>query len=240
VVLSALFGHLRFRKYAAPVAAILFFVLCLYGIFPEAAASLSQVRIDFQDTPRKDGLSPAWRIRVNKGTASVGIAREDSESVLSLICRNSSFSIERNIPMSVRDYPFVTWSWKALKLPSSGDVRDKSLNDQALQILAAFDNRTVISYVWDSNAPEGTVVDESIGWPVNLRIKVVVVKSGTADVGKWITHRRNVYQDYRSIFGEEPPLLKGLRIQSNTQYTQDRAEGLVRGITFDSQQSTSK
>jgi hypothetical protein len=215
-------------------------LFCLYTFFPETASCASQVRIDFQGIPEKDGLPPDWRLRINKGIASAGIVREDGESVLSLICRNSSFSVERDLRMSVSEYPFVTWSWKAMKLPSTGDVRNKGLNDQALQILAAFENRTIISYVWDSNAPEGTIADETLGWPVNLRIKVVVVKSGAADMGKWIAHSRNIYQDYRNLFREEPPLLKGLRIQSNTQYTRDQAEGLVRGITFGMHYSTAR
>ena len=119
-----------------------------------------------------------------------------------------------------------------MQLPSSGDVRRKSLNDQGLQILLAFEDRKIISYVWDANAPEGTVTDESLGWPFNISVKVIVVQSGTDRSNEWITHTRDMYQDYRNLFSEKPPSLKGLRIQANTQYTQDFAEGMIRGITF--------
>jgi len=126
----------------------------------------------------------------------------------------------------------MSWTWKAVRLPLLGDVRRKGHNDQALQLLVAFENRRVLSYVWDSNAPEGTVVDESIGWPVNLAIKVIVVKSGAADTGKWITLKRNIGEDYREFFNGPSPGVQGVRIQSNTQYTRDTAEGYVRDIVF--------
>jgi hypothetical protein len=126
----------------------------------------------------------------------------------------------------------MSWTWKVVKVPLRGDVRKKSSDDQALQIVLAFENRKVLSYVWDSNAPEGTVTDGSVGWPVNLIIKIFVIKSGTADMGKWITQTRNIYEDYINTFHEFPARLKGVRIQTNTQYTKDSAEGFVKGILF--------
>ena len=56
-----------------------------------------------------------------------------------------------------------------------GDVRKRGYDDQALQLLIAFENKKVLSYIWDSNAPEGVSVDESIGWPINIGIRVIVV-----------------------------------------------------------------
>jgi hypothetical protein len=132
----------------------------------------------------------------------------------------------------------MEWSWKVTEIPEKGDARRKNTNDQALQILAAFENRKVISYIWDSNAPEGTVMDESVGWPFSVRIKVVVVRSGNADQSKWVVERRNIYEDYRTLFREETPRLSGVRIQTNTQYTRDSAEGFVGNIIFSKARAT--
>jgi hypothetical protein len=32
----------------------------------------------------------------------------------------------------------------------------------------------------------------------------VVIRSGSEDLGKWLTERRNVAEDYTKIFGESP------------------------------------
>lgn len=95
-------------------------------------------------------------------------------------CKESSFSIERKAHVDSAEYPYIIWTWKALRIPAYGDVRMRDRNDQALQVIVAFENRKVISYVWDANAPEGTVSDESIGWPFNFTVKVIVVRSGQA------------------------------------------------------------
>ena len=47
---------------------------------------------------------------------------------------------------------------------------------RALQLLVAFEGRKILSYIWDSNAPEGTVADESIAWPVSLKVKVLTLE----------------------------------------------------------------
>ena len=96
----------------------------------------------------------------------------------------------------------------------------------------AFEGRKILSYIWDSNAPEGTVADESIAWPVSLKVKVLTLKSGCSDAGKWLTVTRNVYDDYRKLFNEDPPHVKGIRIQTNSQHTESVGEGYVGKIVF--------
>lgn len=132
-------------------------------------------------------------------------------------------------------YPVISWKWKVLQLPQGGDVRLKSKNDQAAQILILFEGRKSISYVWDTGAPEGTIIDESIGWPINIKIKVLVVKSGQKDINKWVTLERNIVQDYRNLYKEEPSFIKGIRIQINTQYTGTVAETIFGKIIFKKQ-----
>jgi hypothetical protein len=90
----------------------------------------------------------------------------------------------------------------------------------------------VISYIWDSSAPEGTVTDESMGWPFAFAIKVMVVKSGEADVNRWVIERRNIYEDYEKLFHEKPSRINGVRLQANTQYTKDTSEGFIGPIVF--------
>lgn len=196
------------------------------------ASDAPTLEVGFKGALEKNSLPASWKLSVRTGTADAGIVPEGNSQILHFKCIEASFSLERSLQVDPADYPYISWTWKAVRLPLRGDLRKKGYNDQALQLLVAFENRKVLSYVWDSNAPEGSVVDESIGWPVNLAIRVIVVKAGAADTGKWITHTRNIYEDYTRFFNEPPPRVKGVRIQSNTQYTEDTAEGFVRNIVF--------
>lgn len=182
-------------------------------------------QFEFSGRTVSEGVPEPWTLKVKNGDAKVRVIAEEGRKILHVVCSDASFSLQRETEVDVRQFPHLSWSWMAVKIPPDGDLRKGKTNDQALQLLLAFDGKKIISYVWDSNAPEGTVTDESVPWPVSLKIKVVVVKSGKVETGKWVGLERNVYEDYEKLFGEKPGLLKGVRVQSNCQHTGATAEG---------------
>ncbi len=209
-------------------------VLCgaLALSMPASASLASPLSVGFKGPLSASGAPANWSLKVHKGTAGTNLVTEDGGKVLHMKSVKSSFALEHDMAVDVSEYPYLAWTWKAVSLPSRGDVREKSKDDQALQLLVAFKDGRVLSYVWDSNAPEGTVVDESLPWPLSIRIKVVVVDSGDSDLGKWVTNSRNVYNDYRTLFKKDPPPVRGIRLQMNTQHTGDTAEGYMKGVVF--------
>ena len=97
-------------------------------------------------------------------------------------------------------------------LPAGGDCRRKALDDEAGQVYVTFHRfptsvrSRIIGYVWDTNAPAGTIVkSEGSGL-----VTYVVVRSGAAEVGRWLTESRNVYDDYKRIYGEDPTETVGI------------------------------
>ena len=61
----------------------------------------------------------------------------------------------------------------------------------------------------------------------------IVVRSGSADLGKWITETRNVLEDYKKIYGENPGESAGaISLSINSQNTGSRAESLFGNILF--------
>jgi Protein of unknown function (DUF3047) len=214
-------------------------ILSICGIFACPAVSYANVKtaamMDFSGSPGARALPAGWSLKVHQGKAHADLVAQDGEKVLHMESVNSSFAVEHDIAVDIRTHPYLVWTWKAVSLPPKGDVREKSKDDQALQLLVAFKDGRVLSYVWDANALEGTVVDQSIPWPFSIEIKVIVVQSGGSDLGKWITNERNVYKDYRRLFGKEPPPVERIRVQMNTQHTGSSSEGFVRDVVFSRQ-----
>jgi hypothetical protein len=68
-----------------------------------------------------------------------------------------------------------------------------------------------------------------------MTVKVVVVRSGPAETGKWITESRNVYEDYKKLYGSEPPTVNGVRLQINSQHTKTSAESYFADVVFKKQ-----
>jgi len=224
---------------SSPVSLALLVWLCalIPGRGTEAAPPGAAV-FDFAGPVNAQGIPAPWELKVKSGKAQVAIVEDTQTKALHLPCREASFAVEQATNAEVQRAPVLTWLWKAVRLPPRGDVRSGKTDDQALQLLLAFDGKKVLSYVWGTQAPVGTVVDDSIGWPVNVTLKVLVVQSGEADVGRWVTMTRNVVDDYRRFFQEEPGPLKGIRVQSNCQHTDAEAEGYMGPIHLSAGSST--
>ena len=61
---------------------------------------------------------------------------------------------------------------------------------------------------------------------------MIEVESGSSKLNTWITEDRNVYEDYRRAFGEEPPMISGVAIMTDTDNTNESAEAYYGDIAF--------
>ena len=116
------------------------------------------------------------------------------------------------------------------QLPPSGDFRRAATDDQAAQVLVAFGDRRILSYIWDSTAPKGTVQNAS--FIPFVHVFDVVCESGAADANRWIAENRNVAADYQRAYGKPAARVKGLRIQINSQHTGATAESYFGEVAF--------
>jgi hypothetical protein len=74
----------------------------------------------------------------------------------------------------------------------------------------------------------GTVLDNAY----SARAKVVVVRSGAALAGTWVSETRDIYADYRRIVGREPPRIEGIALMTDTDDTGERAVAYYDAITL--------
>ncbi|MEX0821037.1 MAG: DUF3047 domain-containing protein [Rhodothermales bacterium] len=100
------------------------------------------------------------------------------------------------------EYPRLRWSWRALRLPEG--AREDRVNDSGGAIYVSFSKTDwlgrplSIKYTYSSTLPVGTVVSTG-------NVKIIVASSGLNGIGSWLTVDRNVVDDYRRVFGSDPP-----------------------------------
>lgn len=178
------------------------------------------------------GVPEAWQLAERSGRASFSVTKMDGLNALVLRSDDTSFSIQRRLKIDLEQYPILTWKWKVTKLPTGGDFRKTNKDDQAAQLFVALSRTKAIVYVWETTAPEGLMAEASA--PPLMKIKVVVVRSGPSQAGRWITETRNVYEDYRNLFGpdEKASVVSGMRIQINSQHTRTSAESCFADLVF--------
>jgi Protein of unknown function (DUF3047) len=176
------------------------------------------------------GHEPGWVVKEKDGKAVTYHPEETDEDCICLKSDKASFSIQREIKVDIKKTPYMTWRWRANALPDGGDFRDGDKDDQAAQLFVAFEGRDSISYIWDTTAPVGSTGEQWIPWV--MTVKIVVVESGPKNLGGWVSYTRNVYEDYKKLFGKEPPMAEGLRFQINSQHTGTSAESCIERIEF--------
>jgi hypothetical protein len=131
------------------------------------------------------GVPEAWQLAENSGQASFSLAKVDGLNALLLRSADTSFSIQRRVKIDLERYPILTWKWKVTRLPTGGDFRKAKTDDQAAQLFLALSRTKAIVYVWETTAPQGLIAEASA--PPLMRVKVVVVRSGPLQTGRWIT-----------------------------------------------------
>jgi hypothetical protein len=175
-------------------------------------------------------LPDGWQLKVNRGTPDITVIGEPSGQALRFKSRKSSFALERGVDVDITQFPVLTWTWKVSELPTGGDFRRSSTDDQAAQVMVAFSDRRVLSYIWDSSAPKGSR-QSAFALPF-LRISALVCRSGREELNQWLPESHNLAEDYQKAFGRSLARVKAIRLQINSQHTGSSAESYFGDISF--------
>jgi hypothetical protein len=97
----------------------------------------------------------------------------------------------------------IEFDWRYVALPALGPETDAGFHDYH-SIAVEFDNGQDVTWFWSRELAPGTKFRCPLqGW--KERETHIVLQSGAAGLGDWVTHRRPVLADYREAVGGEPP-----------------------------------
>jgi hypothetical protein len=196
--------------------------------FQAHAAPMAFIVLDTAK-PATGKLPDQWQLKVNSGQPDVSTTQDGGEWIVHLKSAKSSFSLERSVDVDPSQLPYLIWRWKVTQLPKGGDFRHASTDDQAAQVLVAFTDRHILTYIWDTTEPKGTMESSSI--PL-IHIFAIVCRSGLGEANRWLPESHDVGADYRTAYGKPAPHVKGLRLQINSQHTGSAAESYFGEVEF--------
>ena len=181
------------------------------------------------------------------------LVEDDNVVVLKAVSQGSASGLTRAVNIDPRTYPVVEWRWKIENVLKNGDVTRKDGDDYParLYITFAYDGEAVgffeqaqyeaarliygeyppiaaVNYIWASKSPVGTMVPN----PSTDRAQMIVIESGTEKTGQWVRESRNLYEDYQKAFGDDPPLISGVAVMTDTDDTQESAVAYYGDIVF--------
>jgi len=179
------------------------------------------------------------------------LVRHDSTVVVQATSDGGASGLVTRRSIDLNTYPILEWRWKVNRVLDAGDATRKSGDDypariyvtfdydglglggrlkhKALQLLGYDDIPTrALNYLWASTAPRGQFLPN----PYTDWVMMLPVQSGPEHVGTWKTERRNVLEDYRTAFGEDPPPVNGIAIMTDTDDTGESATAYYGDIVF--------
>lgn len=187
--------------------------------------------IAFNASTAADGKLPAdWQVKVKDGRPDITVCNDSETPCVRLKSNRASFGLERRIKVDLNEMPYLSWAWKVTQLPPGGDFRRAATDDQAAQVLVAFNDNRVLSYIWDTTAPKD-IVQSASNIPL-VHIWAFVCQSGPENLNRWIRETRNVAADYVRVYKRPAPAVSGLRLQINSQHTGTLAESFFGEVSF--------
>ena len=198
-----------------------------------------------------DGWKPLMFKKIPKPTA-YQLVSDGSAVVVKATSEAAASGLTKEVKIDPSIFPVVQWRWKVENLLVRSDVTRKSGDDYPARLYITFEYDSdkvsfgrklkynagralfgeipiaALNYIWDTKTPLGTVVDNAY----TDFAKMIVVESGPAKVGVWVEESRNVYQDYKQAFGEDPSFINGVAIMTDTDNTKERAVAYYGDIRF--------
>lgn len=198
----------------------------------------------------------AWQpVRSAKHATQYALVRdeESGKTVLEGVADNAAGALIYRFDAGARATPVLKFGWKVGNLITSSDPKTKAGDDYSARIYITFaydpERATVrektensiahmlygetpphaaLAYVFTHKLPVGTIVTS----PYTQRVKKVVVDADPASIGKWKQFERDVYDDYRKAFNEEPTRISGIAVMVDTDNTGERARSRFSDITL--------
>lgn len=172
----------------------------------------------------KGGLNPNWKERSFLGHTHYQVIKEDNQLCIMARSQSSASGLYYKITYDTRDYPFLSWRWKVNHVLSNGDALKKEGDDYAARIYVVFPSLVfwktrAVNYIWANRLPHGKAVPNAFA----SNAIMIAVESGSAKAGQWVEEKRNVFEDFRKHFGQDPPKAGAIAIMTDTDNTGEEA-----------------
>ena len=107
--------------------------------------------------------------------------------------------LQRPVGLELKPQTKLSWRWIVEELPSLLP-EDQLTSHDYMSIAAEFDDGQDLTYFWSSSLPVGKAFRCPIPRWTPLESHMVV-RSGFAELGKWVSDERDVYEDYKAHIG---------------------------------------
>lgn len=196
---------------------------------------------------RPDGPVTGWQVLKPAPKANdtrYSVVLDAGKAVLKAEAEQSMSGLIHPVRIDLRQYPLLRWRWKIAAPLKRADMTQMTGDDYAARVYVMFDYpveklsfgtraklalaealygqkipTAALNYVWDNRQPVGTIQLNTY----TDRARMIVLQSGAAYAGQWMTETRDLASDFRAAFGEEPPDVVAVAVATDTDNTGESA-----------------
>jgi hypothetical protein len=198
-----------------------------------------------------------WKLRKRTWyprDARAGWVIEDRIPAVRLYSKGALTFLEKTVDIDIKEFPIVTWRWKVDNILKGTDERTKEGDDHPIRIFFVFDpdesrqsfwfklkrfsyldrihghpfGGRFTEYLWSSHLQPGDILND----PGKPWQKLMVIEGGSQKLGKWLSYKRNLYEDFKRLYEEEPRHLIFIGILNDTDQTGQEAESYIADLMF--------
>jgi hypothetical protein len=192
-----------------------------------AVLALPAAAADVGRFPAGSGTPPApWElVRFSEKVPATRyqLRRWDGVNAVEARAEASMALLARRVDIDLQQTPVLCWRWRIEQPVQRADLRTKGGDDYAARVYVTFRLPTealslglraklalarsvrgdavpdaALNYVWDNRHPIGTSAPNAY----TDRARMLVLRSGAAEAGRWVEERRDIARDLADAFGE--------------------------------------
>lgn len=215
---------------------------------PDAMSAPSEGTVSIMERSGVGGLPAGWEpwiLHPTKRKTRYETRGRNGDTVIWAHAESAASGLARRLNLDPAVTPWIEWRWRVESLVAGADNTDRYAEDSPVRIVLAFDGDrrklpardqlffekarllsggqempyATLMYIWENRQPVNAVITN----PNTSRVRKIVVSSGEAGVGTWQNYRRNIIEDYRRAYGNDPGRLIGVAILTDTDNTRQTA-----------------
>jgi hypothetical protein len=167
-----------------------------------------------------------WEPVKFEGQTKYIIVKTDGNSELQGRAASSASGLGTKAEFPLKPNTTFSWRWKLDKTPPGGSEDAKKTFDHTVRLFVAFKTSIgpprTINYVWANKLAAG----KTFHHPSSGRARFIVLESGDAKAGQWIKESRDLYADWKLLFGkDEPPNVVSVGLMTDSDGTESTVTG---------------
>lgn len=214
---------------------------CTAVVAPAATVWIGRFSAGESDIPEP------WRVQqLDERIAPTRYALKTWDGVVAVeaVADRSMALLGRPLDVDLEATPHLCWLWRVDAPLATADMRTKAGDDYAARVYVSFKvepgalgfgtraklalarsiygdqvPHAALNYVWDNRQPVGTLMPNAY----TDRTRMLVLRSGAGEAGRWVVERRDVAEDFERAFGALPAQLSGIALASDTDNTGEQA-----------------